>query len=35
MEKNGLLNIENLIKAIKPNTLLVSIIHANNEIGVI
>lgn len=27
--------MENLIKAFKPNTVLVSVIHANNEIGVI
>lgn len=35
VEKNGLIKMENLIKAFKSNTLLASVIHANNEIGVI
>ncbi len=34
-ENNGLLNHKKLVKAIKPSTILVSIMHVNNEIGVI
>lgn len=34
-EKDGLLLLENLEKAIRPDTILVSIMHVNNEIGVI
>jgi cysteine desulfurase len=32
---NGLLNIEELVQALKSDTILVSIMHVNNEIGVI
>lgn len=32
---DGLLNLDDLEKAIKPNTVLVSIMYANNEIGVV
>src|SRR3989338_5853631 len=32
---NGLLEIENLIAAIRPDTILASIMHVNNETGVI
>ena len=35
VEKNGLINLETLKAAIKPTTLLVSIMAVNNEIGVI
>jgi len=35
VNKDGLVEPENLKKAIKENTVLVSIIHANNEIGTI
>jgi cysteine desulfurase len=35
VEKNGVLNLESLKKAIKENTLLVSVMAVNNEIGVI
>ena len=35
VDKDGLINLENLKKAIKENTILVSIIYANNEIGTI
>jgi cysteine desulfurase len=34
-EPNGLINLEKLKSAIRPDTLLVSIMHVNNEIGVI
>ncbi|MAQ73147.1 MAG: IscS subfamily cysteine desulfurase [Gammaproteobacteria bacterium] len=34
-EKDGLLDHKKLIKAIKPTTALISIMHVNNEIGVI
>lgn len=33
--EDGLLNLDDLEKAIKPNTVLVSIMYANNEIGVV
>ena len=32
---NGLLNLDDLKKAIKPSTILISVMHVNNEIGVI
>ena len=32
---DGLLDLEDLKKAIKPSTILVSVMHVNNEIGVI
>ncbi len=35
VDKNGFINLEQLKKEINKNTLLVSIIHANNEIGTI
>jgi len=35
VEKNGIINPEDLKKAIKPESILVSIMHANNEIGTI
>ncbi len=35
VEKDGLLNLEKLKSAIRPDTILVSIMYANNEIGVI
>ena len=34
-EKNGLLNLEKLAKAIRSDTILASIMHVNNETGVI
>ena len=34
-QENGLLDIEDLKKAIKSSTILISIMHVNNEIGVI
>ncbi|GAB4223787.1 MAG: hypothetical protein Tsb005_19790 [Gammaproteobacteria bacterium] len=34
-ESNGLLAIEKLVAALRPDTILVSIMHANNEIGVL
>ncbi len=33
--EDGLLNLEDLEAAIKPNTILVSVMYANNEIGVV
>ena len=35
VNENGIVNIEELEKAIKPNTVLVSIMLANNEVGAI
>ena len=35
VDKQGFIDLEELKKAIKPETFLVSIIHANNEIGTI
>lgn len=35
VEKNGLINLDTLKAAIKPNTLMVSIMAVNNELGVI
>jgi cysteine desulfurase len=34
-QANGLLNVEDLVRAITPQTILVSIMQVNNEIGVI
>ena len=34
-EPNGLLNQKKLVEAITPSTILISIMHVNNEIGVI
>ena len=33
VDENGKINIEDLKKAIKPSTMLISIMHVNNEIG--
>lgn len=35
VDSNGLINLDDLRKAIKPNTILISIMFANNEIGTI
>lgn len=35
VDKNGILNLEEFEKALKENTILVSIMYANNEIGTI
>jgi len=35
VENNGIINIDELRKAIRPDTALVSVIFVNNEIGVI
>ena len=35
VNKDGIIDIENFKSKIRPNTILVSIMHANNEIGVI
>ena len=35
VDQDGLVNLENLKKAIKENTILISIMYANNEIGTI
>ena len=34
VQENGLLDLETLEKAIRPDTLCVSVIHVNNEVGV-
>ena len=34
-ESSGLLNLDHLKKALRPDTILVSVMHVNNEIGVI
>lgn len=34
-EKNGIVSAEKIIKELKPETLLVSVMHSNNEIGTI
>ncbi|MEP6947752.1 MAG: IscS subfamily cysteine desulfurase [Ginsengibacter sp.] len=35
VKKDGLIDVKELEKAIRPNTILISIMYANNEIGVI
>lgn len=35
VNKNGLIDLDELRKAIKPNTILIAVMYANNEIGVI
>ena len=35
VDKNGLIHVEDINKAITPNTILISIMHANNEVGTI
>jgi len=35
VQKNGLIDLQELTKALRPDTVLVSIMHVNNEIGVI
>ena len=35
VQKDGLLDVQKIKESIKPNTILVSVMHANNEIGVI
>ncbi|MCC2625695.1 MAG: IscS subfamily cysteine desulfurase [Burkholderiales bacterium] len=34
-ETNGLIDLDKLIAAIRPDTILISILHVNNEIGVV
>jgi len=34
VQKNGIINLEEFEKAIRPDTLMASLIHVNNEIGV-
>ena len=33
VDKNGVISVEELKKAVRDNTLLVSVMHANNEVG--
>jgi len=33
VNKEGIVNVKELVKAIRPDTVLISIMHANNEIG--
>lgn len=35
VDKNGLTDVEKVKKAIKPNTILISLMYANNEVGTI
>lgn len=35
VEKNGIVDVKKIKKALKPNTVLVSVMYANNEIGTI
>jgi cysteine desulfurase len=35
VQKNGIIDLQELEKAIRPDTLLVSVIFVHNEIGVI
>lgn len=35
VDKNGVLKLDELKKAIKPTTILISVMHANNEVGTI
>ncbi len=35
VQRDGLVDLEELKKAIKPNTILISVMYANNEIGVV
>lgn len=35
VEANGLLNLDELVKSIRDDTVLISVMHVNNEIGVI
>lgn len=35
VDKNGVIKMEELVKAIRPETILVSVMYANNEIGTI
>ncbi len=35
VDKNGLVDLKDIIKAITPETILISVMHANNEIGTI
>ena len=34
VQENGIVDLEEFEKAIQPDTLLASVIHVNNEIGV-
>ena len=35
VQTNGIVDLEQLKQAIRPDTLVVSVIHVNNEIGVV
>jgi cysteine desulfurase len=35
VDRNGLINLDNLTDAIKPSTILISVMYVNNEIGII
>ncbi|NLM21152.1 MAG: cysteine desulfurase NifS [Peptococcaceae bacterium] len=33
VDEEGIINVEDVVKAIRPDTILISVMHANNEVG--